>query len=179
MLRTRLGDTLGTELPVISVPMGPDLNGPKLVAAISSAGRLDMMQAQLDPPDLLRDALRRVRSLTDKPFWIGFVLHFPCDEGASICLEERVPVLWTFLGRPDPRRRSGSRSWGEDLRASRLCRCGPQKWPPPALTPLPRKVLRRVGMSRARSPPSRLFRGSSTPLHRSRYRFGELCRRAG
>ena len=102
MLRTRLGDTLGTELPVISVPMGPDLNGPKLVAAIRSAGRLDMMQAQLDPPDLLRDALRRVRSLTDKPFGIGFVLHFPCDEGASICLEERVPVLWTFLGDPTP-----------------------------------------------------------------------------
>jgi NAD(P)H-dependent flavin oxidoreductase YrpB (nitropropane dioxygenase family) len=93
MLRTRLCDTRGIELPVISARMGPDLSGPELVAAVGTASGLGMMQAQFHPPDLLRGALRRVRSLIDKPFGIGFVLHFPCDQSVAICLEERVPVL--------------------------------------------------------------------------------------
>jgi NAD(P)H-dependent flavin oxidoreductase YrpB (nitropropane dioxygenase family) len=46
--------------------MGPDLSGPDLVAAVSDAGALGMLQAQLHPPQLLREALQRIRSLTDK-----------------------------------------------------------------------------------------------------------------
>ena len=100
MLRTGLCDLIGIELPIISAPMGPDLSGPDLVAAVSGAGGLGVLQAQLHPPQLLRKALQRIRSVTDKPFGVGFVLHFPCDEGMAICLEERVSVLWTFWGDP-------------------------------------------------------------------------------
>ena len=80
MLRTRLCMALGVELPIISAPMGPDLSGPELAAAVSGAGGLGIIQAQFHPPDLLREALRRVRSLTDKPFGVGFLLHFPCEK---------------------------------------------------------------------------------------------------
>jgi NAD(P)H-dependent flavin oxidoreductase YrpB (nitropropane dioxygenase family) len=38
MLHTRLCDLLGIELPILSAPMGPDVSGPELVAAISNAG---------------------------------------------------------------------------------------------------------------------------------------------
>jgi len=100
MLRTRLCELLGIELPIISAPMGPDLSGPELAATVSGAGGLGTMQAQLHPPDLLREALHHVRSLTDKPFGVAFVLHFPHDEGIAICLAERVPVIWTFWGDP-------------------------------------------------------------------------------
>jgi nitronate monooxygenase len=100
MLRTRLCDALGIQLPIISAPMGPDLSGPELVAAVSDEGGLGILQQQFHPPDLLREVLHRIRALTVKPFGIGFVLHFPCDEGISICIEERVPVLWTFWGDP-------------------------------------------------------------------------------
>jgi nitronate monooxygenase len=102
MLRTSLCDLLGIELPIISAPMGPDISGPELAAAVSGAGGLGMMQAQFHPPHLLREALHRVRSLTDKPFGVGFLLHFPSDEGIAVCLEERVPVLWIFWGDPAP-----------------------------------------------------------------------------
>ena len=43
MLRTRLCDLLGIELPIISVSMGPDLSGLDLVAAVSDAGGLGML----------------------------------------------------------------------------------------------------------------------------------------
>jgi nitronate monooxygenase len=102
MLRTRLCNLLGIELPIISAPMGPDISSPELAAAVSGAGGLGMIQAQFHSPDLLREAIHRVRSLTSKPFGIGFLLHFPSQEGIAICREERVGALWTFWGDPTP-----------------------------------------------------------------------------
>jgi len=100
MLHTRLCDLLGIEFPILSAPMGPDLSGPELVAAVSNAGGLGIMQAQFYPPPLLRQAIRRVRQLTDKPFGVNFLLHFPCDEGVTVCVEERVPMVSFFWGDP-------------------------------------------------------------------------------
>src|SRR4029077_13471091 len=54
----------------------------------------------LHPPPWLRQAIRRVRQLTDKPFGVNFLLHFPCDEGETVCVEERVPVVSFFWGDP-------------------------------------------------------------------------------
>jgi NAD(P)H-dependent flavin oxidoreductase YrpB (nitropropane dioxygenase family) len=102
MVHTRLCDLLGIEVPIINAPMGPDLTGPELAAAVSNAGGLGMMQAQLYPPPLFRQAIRRLRDLTDKPFGVNFVLHFPHEENVAVCLEERVPVLWFFWGDPTP-----------------------------------------------------------------------------
>jgi NAD(P)H-dependent flavin oxidoreductase YrpB (nitropropane dioxygenase family) len=102
MLHTRLCDLLGIEFPILSAPMGPDVSGPELVAAISNAGGLGIMQAQLHPRSLLRQAIHHVRHLTDKPFGVNFILHFPCEEGVNVCVEERVPVLSFFWGDPAP-----------------------------------------------------------------------------
>ena len=102
MLRTRLSDLLGIDAPVISAPMGPDLSGVELVAAVGNAGGLGVLQAQLHPPPLLRQELRRLRDLTARPFGVGFILHFPAEEGIAVCLEERVPVLWFFWGDAAP-----------------------------------------------------------------------------
>jgi NAD(P)H-dependent flavin oxidoreductase YrpB (nitropropane dioxygenase family) len=96
MLHTRLCDLLGIEFPILSAPMGPDVSGPELVAAVSNAGGLGIMQAQWHPAPLLRQAIRRVRQLTDKPFGVNLLLHFPCDEGVTVCVEERVPVVSFF-----------------------------------------------------------------------------------
>jgi nitronate monooxygenase len=100
MLHIRLCDLLGIEFPILSAPMGPDVSGPELVAAVSNAGGLGIMQAQWHPAPLLRQAIRRVRQLTDKPFGVNLLLHFPCDEGVTVCVEERVPVLSFFWGDP-------------------------------------------------------------------------------
>ena len=36
------------------------------------------------------------RPLTDRPFGVNFILHFPVEEQVAVCLEERIPVLWFF-----------------------------------------------------------------------------------
>lgn len=82
--------------------MGPDLTGPELVAAVSNAGGLGILQAQLCPPPLFRETIRRVRALTAKPFGVNLLLQFPAEEMVAICVEERVPVLSFFWGDPSP-----------------------------------------------------------------------------
>jgi NAD(P)H-dependent flavin oxidoreductase YrpB (nitropropane dioxygenase family) len=102
MLHTRLCDLLGIEVPIIAAAMGPNVTGLELAAAVSNAGGLGIMQAQLYPPPLLRQEIRRMRDLTDKPFGVNFILHFPHEENVAVCLEERVPVLSFFWGDPAP-----------------------------------------------------------------------------
>ena len=63
-MKTKLCHMLGIEHPIIAAPMGPDLTGPDLVAAVSNAGGLGILQAQLCPPPLFRQEIRQVRALT-------------------------------------------------------------------------------------------------------------------
>lgn len=101
-MKTALCHLLGIEHPIIAAPMGPDLTGPDLVAAVSNAGGLGVLQAQFCPPPVFREEIRRVRELTDKPFGVNLILHFPAEDQVAICLEERVPVLSFFWGDPTP-----------------------------------------------------------------------------
>ena len=101
-MKTNLCHILGIEFPIIAAPMGPDLTGPDLVAAVSNAGGLGILQAQLCPPPLFRQEIRRVRALTDRPFGVNLILHFPVEDHVVVCLEERVPVLSFFWGDPTP-----------------------------------------------------------------------------
>jgi NAD(P)H-dependent flavin oxidoreductase YrpB (nitropropane dioxygenase family) len=101
-MKTNLCHVLGIEHPIIAAPMGPDLTGPELVAAVSNAGGLGILQAQFCTPPVFRQEIRRVRALTAKPFGVNVLLHFLVEDQVAICLEERVPVLSFFWGDPTP-----------------------------------------------------------------------------
>ena len=99
---TPLCHLLGIAHPIIAAPMGPDLTGPEFVAAVSNAGGLGILQAQFCTPPQFRQEIRRVRVLTDKPFGVNLILHFPVDDHVNVCLEERIPILSFFWGDPSP-----------------------------------------------------------------------------
>ena len=101
-MKTNLCHLLGIEYPIIAAPMGPDLTGPDLVAAVSNAGGLGILQAQFCSPPVFRQEIRRVRAVTARPFGVNLLLHFPVEDQVAICLEERVPVLSLFWGDPTP-----------------------------------------------------------------------------
>src|SRR6201991_2213107 len=87
-MKTSLCQMLGIEYPIISAPMGPDLTGPELVAAVSNAGGLGILQAQFRPPPAFREEIRRVRALTARPFGVNLLLHFPVDDREiQICMK--------------------------------------------------------------------------------------------
>jgi len=79
---------------------------PEFVAAISNAGALGMMaSAMYESQDEFRQAVRRVRGLTNKPFGVNLSL-FPAmrpidnDLYAEVILQEHVPIVETSGHRP-------------------------------------------------------------------------------
>lgn len=69
-LRTPLCDLLGIEYPIVQSGMG-GVAGPDLVIEVSRAGGLGTIAALHLTPDQLRDAIRRVRAATDRPFGVN------------------------------------------------------------------------------------------------------------
>jgi nitronate monooxygenase len=69
-LRTSLCDLLGIEHPIVQSGMG-GVAGPDLVAEVSKAGGLGVIAALHLKPDQVREAIRRVRALTDRPFGVN------------------------------------------------------------------------------------------------------------
>ena len=72
-LHTPLCELLGIKYPIILAGMG-GAAGPMLAAAVSDAGGLGVVGATGYTPDELREMIRKVRSLTDKPFGIDLLL---------------------------------------------------------------------------------------------------------
>lgn len=90
---------LGFEYGIVQAPLGPDISGPQLVAAVANAGALGLLRApDWESPDYLRELIRKTRTLTDKPFGIGVVLAFPHEENLKVILDEKVAVLQTYWG---------------------------------------------------------------------------------
>jgi NAD(P)H-dependent flavin oxidoreductase YrpB (nitropropane dioxygenase family) len=99
-LHTRICDLLGITVPIFVAPMGPSVTSPELAAAVSNAGGLGLVSFGVNPPELLRALIRRLRELTARPFGVNMILQFPVDEHVRVCLEEKVPVLSFFWGDP-------------------------------------------------------------------------------
>lgn len=80
VLRTKLCDMLGIEYPILSAGMGPNLLGEEtgapvdLVVAVSEAGGLGVLGASGYSVDEMRDAIREIKSRTDKPFGVDLLL---------------------------------------------------------------------------------------------------------
>ncbi|XP_061364692.1 uncharacterized protein LOC133308111 [Gastrolobium bilobum] len=90
---------LGFEYGVVQGPLGPDISGPELVAAVANAGCLGILKApDWESPDYLRELIKKTRNLTDKPFGVGVVQIFPHEENLKAILEEKVAVLQISWG---------------------------------------------------------------------------------
>jgi nitronate monooxygenase len=73
-LRTALSDLLGIEYPIVQSGMG-SVAGPELAGEVSKAGGLGVLGGLLKTGEQLRDEIRRVRALTNRPFGVNLWLH--------------------------------------------------------------------------------------------------------
>jgi len=105
MLETRVTELFGIKYPIVGGTM-MHVSKPEFVAAISNAGALGMMaSAMYESQDEFRQAVRRVRELTNKPFGVNLSL-FPAmrpidnDLYAEVILQEHVQIVETSGHRP-------------------------------------------------------------------------------
>lgn len=84
---SRLTELLGIEHPIIQAPMA-GASTPELVAAVSNAGGLGSLGAAAVAPGALRQAIRRMRALTDRPF--GVNLFAPDVEQYEFSAEQQA-----------------------------------------------------------------------------------------
>ncbi|XP_073272264.1 uncharacterized protein [Primulina huaijiensis] len=90
---------LGFDFGIVQAPLGPDISGPELVAAVANSGCLGFLRApDWEAPDHLRQLIRKTRTLTDKPFGVGVILAFPHEENIRAILDEKVAVLQVYWG---------------------------------------------------------------------------------
>ena len=102
MLTTPLCTQLGIELPIWNAGMGGGLAGADLAAAVSNAGGLGVLGMGGLPAPAIREQVRAVRALTDKPFGVNLIMPLMDEQQVDACLEERVPLLIFFWGDPAP-----------------------------------------------------------------------------
>ncbi len=124
---TELTRRLGIRLPIVQAPMAGGWTTPRLVAEVSEAGGLGSVAGAMVPPDDLRELIREVRSLTDRPFAVNLFAPLPAptmrgvdewsrvagvpvpdaptsgprlDDQIAVVVDERVPVFSFTFGVP-------------------------------------------------------------------------------
>jgi len=103
MISTPLCALLGIERPILNASMAGTATG-RLAAAVSEAGGFGMIGGtNPEGADWLREQIRIARSLTARPFGVGFISSFPdTAELARVALEEGVAAINHSFADPTP-----------------------------------------------------------------------------
>ena len=96
----RICELLGIEYPIIQGGMAWVATA-ELAAAVSNAGGLGLIAAGGAPADVVREQIKKARTLTDKPFGVNVMLMSPfVEEVMQVIIEEKPAVVATGAGNP-------------------------------------------------------------------------------
>ncbi|EOV9525335.1 NAD(P)H-dependent flavin oxidoreductase [Bacillus cytotoxicus] len=74
MFTSRVTDILQIKYPIIQAGMAGAITTPELVAAVSNSGGLGTLGAGYMSPEKIREAIYKIRQLTDKPFGVNLLV---------------------------------------------------------------------------------------------------------
>lgn len=96
----RVTDMLGVELPIIQAPMGWIARS-QLASAVSNAGGMGIIETSSGELDVIKDEIRKMRDLTDKPFGVNIAQAFVRDPAiAQFVIDQGVTFVTTSAGSP-------------------------------------------------------------------------------
>ncbi len=99
-MKTRITEILGMDYPIIQGGMAWVAEY-HLAAAVSEAGGLGIIGAGGAPAEFVREQIRKVKEITEKPFGVNLMLMNPeADAIARVIVEEGVKVVTTGAGNP-------------------------------------------------------------------------------
>jgi enoyl-[acyl-carrier protein] reductase II len=99
--RNRITEMLGIEVPVVQAPMGWIARS-QLASAVSNAGGLGIIETSSGELDAIREEIRKMRSLTDKPFGVNIAQAFVRDPRiVDFVIDQGVRFVTTSAGNPE------------------------------------------------------------------------------
>ena len=99
-MSTRLCELLGIKYPVVQGGMAWVATA-ELAVAVSNGGGLGIIAAGGAPGEVVREQIKKCRTLTDKPFGVNVMLMSPfADEVMQVIIEEKPAVVATGAGNP-------------------------------------------------------------------------------
>lgn len=99
-IRNRITDTLGVKYPIVQAPMGWIARA-QLASAVSNADGLGIIETSSGELDAVRDEIRKMRELTDKPFGVNIAQAFVRDPDiVQFVIDQGVRFVTTSAGDP-------------------------------------------------------------------------------
>jgi enoyl-[acyl-carrier protein] reductase II len=99
--KNRITEMLGVEIPVVQAPMGWIARS-QLASAVSNAGGLGIIETSSGELDAIREEVRKMRELTDKPFGVNIAQAFVRDPDiVQFVIDQGVKFVTTSAGNPE------------------------------------------------------------------------------
>lgn len=99
-VKTRITDMLGIEKPIIQAAMGWIARAP-LSSAVSNAGGMGIIETSSGELDAIREEIRKMKTLTDKPFGVNVAQAFVRDPDIiTFVIDQGIKFVTTSAGDP-------------------------------------------------------------------------------
>src|SRR5262245_45136864 len=96
----RVTQMLGVEIPIVQAPMGWIARA-QLASAVSNAGAMGIIETSSGELDAVKDEIRKMRDLTDKPFGVNIAQAFVRDPGiVDFVIDQGIQFVTTSAGSP-------------------------------------------------------------------------------
>lgn len=100
VIRNRVTEMLGVELPIVQAPMGWIARS-QLASAVSNAGGMGIIETSSGELDAIRAEIRRMRELTARPFGVNIAQAFVRDPDiVRFVIDEGIRFVTTSAGDP-------------------------------------------------------------------------------
>jgi len=97
----RLTRLLGVDIPLVQAPMGWIARS-TLASAVSNAGGLGIIETSSGELDAIREEIKKMRTLTDKPFGVNIAQAFVRDPDiVQFVIDQGVRFVTTSAGNPE------------------------------------------------------------------------------
>ncbi|MCZ6644318.1 MAG: nitronate monooxygenase [Gammaproteobacteria bacterium] len=97
----RITEMLGVEIPLVQAPMGWIARS-QLASAVSNAGGLGVIETSSGELDAIREEIKKMRELTDKPFGVNIAQAFVRDPDiVQFVIDQGVKFVTTSAGNPE------------------------------------------------------------------------------
>ncbi len=96
----RVTELLGVDVPIVQAPMGWIARS-QLASAVSNAGAMGIVETSSGELDVIRDEIRAMRDLTDRPFGVNIAQAFVRDPHiVEFVADQGVTFVTTSAGSP-------------------------------------------------------------------------------